>query len=197
VGDAKLTVAAAKPGDCAAFCFTSDIMLLLLGGRFKFKETLSGPLARWLAFPFGSPYSPPSDRTGKDIARLLSTESEAQERLTDGVYISNGDDASGRVHVAFRLALATARAESAVRNAIKSPVNFENYERLMQKALESGVITEEQATTVHLAQEAARRSRGRRFFSCGDRGLRRAGVQACREHQLGLRQEAAQAFRVA
>jgi acyl-CoA dehydrogenase len=201
---------------CAAFCFTSDVVLLLLGGRFKFKEKLSGRLAdalihlylgcavlkrfeddgrpeedlpflvwamddslfaiqeslkgvlanlpvpgvgrlvRWLIFPTGSPYAQPSDSTGKDIARLLTTENPSRNRLTAGVYVSDADDASGRVHHAFHLALMAARAEHAVRNALKEPVTFENYERLVQRAVESGVITEEQATTVRLAEEAAR-----------------------------------------
>jgi acyl-CoA dehydrogenase len=115
-----------------------------------------GRLARWLIFPLGSPYAPPSDSTGKDVARLLSTENPSRDRLTAGVYVSDADDASGRVHNAFHLALMAARAEHAVRNALKEPVTFENYDRLVQKAVESGVITEEQATTVRLAEEAAR-----------------------------------------
>ena len=52
--------------------------------------------------------------------------------------------------------LTATRAESASSNALNEPVTFENYENLVQKAVESGVITEEQATTVRLAQEAAR-----------------------------------------
>ena len=47
-------------------------------------------------------------------------------------------------------------AENAVRNALNEPVTWENHEELVQKAVESGVITEEQATTVRLAQKAAR-----------------------------------------
>jgi len=201
---------------CAAFCLTSDLVVLLLGSRFKFHEKLSGRLAdalihlylgsavlkrfeddgrpeadlpfvtwamddslhriqeslrgvlanlplpgfgrlaRWLIFPLGSPYSPPSDRTGKDIARLLTTENESRDRLVAGVYISDEDDASGQVHSAFHLALMAAKAEHAIRNALNEAVTFENHQRLVQKAVESGVITEEQATTVRLAQEAAR-----------------------------------------
>jgi acyl-CoA dehydrogenase len=201
---------------CAAFCLTGDLVLLSLGGRFKFKETLSGRmadalihlylgsavlkrfeddgrpeadlplltwamddslhciqeslhgvlsnlpvpligrLAKWLIFPWGSRYAPPSDSTGKDVARLLTTENPSRDRLVAGVYISDEDDASGRVHTAFHLVLMAAKAESAVRNALKESVTYENYERLVQKAVESGVITEEQATTVRLAQEAAR-----------------------------------------
>jgi len=201
---------------CAAFSFTSDLVLLALGGSFKFKEKLSGRLAdalihlymcsavlkrfeddgrpqedlpflvwamddslyivqeslrgvldnfpipgigrlvKWITFPLGTPYSPPSDRTGKKVAELLLTENASRDRLVSGVYISDQDDASGRVHTAFHLALTSTNAENAIRNALNEPVTYENYQALVQKAVESGVITEEQATTVRLAQEAAR-----------------------------------------
>jgi acyl-CoA dehydrogenase len=200
----------------AAFAFTGDLVLALLGGRFKFKERLSGRLAdvlthlylcssvlkrfeddgrpeedlplltwaiedslytiqenlkgvlanlpipgvgrlvKWLIFPFGSPYAPPSDRTGKNIAQLLVTENESRDRLVAGIYYSDQDDASGRVHTAFHLVLTATQAENAIRNALNEPVTFENHRELVRKAVESGVITEEQATTVRLAQEAAR-----------------------------------------
>jgi acyl-CoA dehydrogenase len=201
---------------CAAFSFTSDLVLVLLGGKFKFKEKLSGRLAdvlihlylgsavlkryeddgrpeedlplvrwamddslytiqeslrgvldnfpvpgmgrlvKWIIFPLGTPYAPPSDRLGKAIAGLLLTESESRDRLTAGVYISDEDDATGKVHTAFHLVINSANAENAVRNALKQPVTYANYRELVQKAVESGVITEEQATMVRLAQEASR-----------------------------------------
>jgi acyl-CoA dehydrogenase len=200
----------------AAFSLTSDLVLVMLGGSFKFREKLSGRLAdalihlymgcsvlkryedegrpdedlplltwamedslftvqealkgvldnfpvpgigglaRWLIFPLGSPYNPPSDRTGKEVARLLLSENPSRDRLVSGVYVSDQEDASGRVHVAFHLVLTATQAENAIRNALNQPVTFENHEELVQKAVESGVITEEQATTVRLAQEAAR-----------------------------------------
>ena len=200
----------------AAFSFTSDLVLVLLGGRFKFKEMLSGRLAdalihlymgsavlkrfeddgrpeedlpfltwamddslyhiqeslrgvlnnfpipgigrlvKWIVFPWGLPYAPPSDRTGKEVAHLLLTENESRDRLIEGVYLSDQEDASGQVQTAFHLVLTATRAESAISNALNEPVTFENYEALVQKAVESGVITEEQATTVRLAQVAAR-----------------------------------------
>jgi acyl-CoA dehydrogenase len=201
---------------CAAFSFTSDLVLVLLGGKFKFKEKLSGRLAdalihlylgsavlkrfeddgkpaedlpfvrwamddslhiiqeslrgvldnfpvpgmgrlvKWIIFPLGFPYAPPSDRLGKAVAGLLLTESDSRDRLTYGVYISDEDDASGRVHTAFHLVINSANAENAVRNALNEPVTFSNYRELVQKAVESGVITEEQASLVRLAQEASR-----------------------------------------
>ncbi len=201
----------------AAFALVADSVLLTLGGRFKFKEKLSGrladalthlylgsavlkrfeddgrpaedlPLLKWamedslykvqqsllgvmqnfpapllgrmlkfIVFPLGLPYSRPSDSTGKQVARLLLTENDSRDRLTDGVYISDADDASGRVNTAFHLALDSAAAEQAISNALKETVTIDNYAPLVKRAVESGVITEEQATLVLLAQEAAAR----------------------------------------
>ncbi len=200
----------------AAFCFVSDLVLLTLGGTFKFREKLSGRLAdalihlylgsavlkryeddgqpeedlplvtwamddslhtiqeslkgvlqnfpipglggmiKWIIFPYGSSYKPPSDSTGKAVAQILLTENDARDRLVSGVYLSDQEDASGKVHTAFHLVLTATQAESAIRNALKEPVTWENHRELVQKAVESGVITEEQATTVRLAQKAAR-----------------------------------------
>jgi acyl-CoA dehydrogenase len=200
----------------AAFSFTSDLVLLVLGGKFKFKESLSGRFAdalshlymgsavlkrfeddgrpeedlpfvrwamddslhtiqeslkgvlenfpvpgiggmvKWIIFPLGAPYSSPLDRTGKEIAKILQSENESRNRLVNGVYLSDQEDASGRVHSAFHLVITGTNAENAIRNALNEPVTFENHEQLVQKAVESGVITEEQATTVRLAQQATR-----------------------------------------
>jgi acyl-CoA dehydrogenase len=115
-----------------------------------------GRLVKWIVFPWGAPYSPPSDRTVHAAADLLLTENESRDRLVSGIYQSDLDDASGKVHSAFHLVLTATRAESAIRNALKEPVTYENHRDLVKKAVESGVITEEQATTVRLAQQAAR-----------------------------------------
>jgi acyl-CoA dehydrogenase len=201
----------------AAFALVSDAVLLTLGGKFKFKEKLSGrladalihlylgsamlkryeddgrpaedlPLLKWgmedslfciqnallgvmrnfpvpllggllrlVIFPFGTPYSGASDSTGKRIARLLLSENESRDRLVDGVYVSDADDASGRVNTAFHMVLDSAPAEQAIRNALKETVTVDNYGQLVKRAVESGVITEEQATMVRLAQEATAR----------------------------------------
>ena len=199
----------------AAFAFLADSVLVLLGGKFKFKEKLSGrladvlihlymgsamlkhfedngrpagdlPLLTWgmedslftiqqsllgvirnfpvpflsrivhlIVFPFGLPHRGPSDNTVTAVARILLSENESRDRLTDGVFISDRDDATGRVNKAFHLVLEAQAAERAIKNALKQPVNFENYEGLVKRATESGVITEEQATMVRLAQQAS------------------------------------------
>ena len=152
----------------AAFAFVADSVLILLGGKFKFKEKLSGRLAdvlihlymaqrhaetfremtdarprpalaamghggqsvynsakpsrcdpefpcprlgwlvRLIVFPFGPPYKAPSDKTVKAVAQILLHENESRDRLTDGVFISDRDDATGRVNKAFHLVLEAA-----------------------------------------------------------------------------------------
>jgi acyl-CoA dehydrogenase len=201
----------------AAFSLIADSVLLTLGGKFKFKETLSGRLAdalihlymgsamlkqfeddgrpaddlpllqwamddslhtiqtsligvlknfpvpllggliRFITFPLGHSYSKAPDPVGKRIARLLMSENPSRDRLTDGIYVSDENDASGLVMSAFHLILDSAKAEQAIRTALKETVTIDNYAELVRRAVESGVITEEQATRVRLAQEAAAR----------------------------------------
>jgi acyl-CoA dehydrogenase len=198
----------------AAFALVADAVLVTLGGKFKFREMLSGrmadvlihlylasaslkhfedhgrpeqdlPLLRWalddslvqiqdgltgvlqnfplplvggllqrIIFPWGRSYAPPDDETALAAARVLLTENEARERLIDGMFLSDADDAAGRLANAFQLVLASADAERAIRNALKVTVTVNNYEGLVQRAVEAGVITEEQASIVRLAQEA-------------------------------------------
>ncbi len=199
----------------AAFALVADAVLLTLGGKFKFKETLSGrfadalihlylasavlkrwedderpeedlPVVAWavedslhtiqesllgvlqnfpvpglggllhlIVFPFGRSYRRPSDATAQRVARLLMEESDTRERITRGVYLSDADDAAGRVADAFHLVLASTEAEQAIRNALGESVSLDNYEQLVKRAVEAGVINEEQATTVRMAQEAS------------------------------------------
>jgi len=201
----------------AAFAFMADAVLVLLGGKFKFKEKLSGrladvlihlymasamlkrfeddgrqaddlPLLQWgmedslyqiqrgldgvirnfpvpvlgrivrlIVFPFGLPYSRPSDKLVKAVSNILLSENESRDRLVNGVFISDRADATGLVNKAFHLVLEAEPAERAIKNALKESVNFENYEGLVKRATESGVITEEQASMVRLAQQASAR----------------------------------------
>ena len=126
-----------------------------LNGVLKnFPVPLLGGFLRLAVFPLGMPYHAPSDATGKQVARLLLSENPSRDRLTRGVFYSDADDGAGRLHRAFHLALDSADAEQAIRNALNETVMPDNYEPLVQRAVESGVITEEQAARVRLAQEA-------------------------------------------
>ena len=130
------------------------IQQALNGVLLNFPVPLLGGIVRLMIFPFGLPHDGPSDKTVKAVSQLLLSENESRNRLIDGVFISDMDDATGRVNQAFHLVLEAASAERAIKNALKESVNFENYEKLVKRATESGVITEEQATMVRMAQQA-------------------------------------------
>ena len=126
----------------------------LTGVLQNFPLPLVGGFLRRSIFPWGLSYKPPDDDTAVAAARLLLTENDSRERLLEGVFMSDADDAAGRVASAFHLVLAAAGAEQAIRNAFKTAVTINNYDALVQRAVEAGVITEEQASIVRLAQEA-------------------------------------------
>ncbi len=201
----------------AAFTFTADLSLLILGGKFKFAEKLSGrfadalaylylasaalrrfeddgrpeedlpvlrfavqdsldkvedalygvyrnfpipalgPILRLLNFPLGRRNTPVDDRTGKTIARQLLEKSPTRERLIHGAFISREEDGAGIVLKAFDAVLKAEPAEHALRNALKLVPSPSNVHEVTARAVEAGVITEEQAADLIVAQELSAR----------------------------------------
>ncbi|MCK9469727.1 MAG: acyl-CoA dehydrogenase, partial [Porticoccaceae bacterium] len=200
----------------AAFAFVSDMVLVSLGGAFKFREKISGRLAdvlthlylasavlkrfedtgsprddhplvhwalrdslfqiqnalvntlrnfpirplgiiiQWLIFPLGRPYREPSDNLGKHTARLIITDSLARERLTEGVFISDGDDVTGKLDRAFRGVLALAPVEKLLRKKLGKALSITNYEQLAAQGLEQGLISEQEAENVRTTMALVR-----------------------------------------
>ena len=61
---------------------------------------------RIMMFPFGKPFSPPSDKLIHKVARLGLKPSSTRDRLTEGCYISSDPtDGLGRIEHAFNLAI--------------------------------------------------------------------------------------------
>lgn len=199
----------------AAFAMLADITLLVLGGKFKFMERLSGRFADVLShlymasaavkrfvddgqptedvayldwavsdsltivqdqliaitdnfpspllgkllklaiFPFGRPYKPVSDKVSRKLVDALLKPTATRQRLLRGVWLNaDPSDAVGSVIDAWQKAMTAAPIESAIANALKTQVTPVNVEVLTAKALETGVITEEQAEQVRAAQQA-------------------------------------------
>ncbi|HET6756618.1 MAG TPA: acyl-CoA dehydrogenase [Burkholderiales bacterium] len=104
---------------------------------------------RWLAmlirvvvFPLGQPFAPPSDRLGKQVARLLMQPSASRDRLTAGIFVLRDEnDAVGRLDLALESALASEPAEAQIRAAVKSgTLSGNGAEALRKAALAQGVI---------------------------------------------------------
>jgi len=196
----------------AAFSFTADLCLLILGGQFKFKEKLSGRFADALAhlymasatlrrfsddgepkadidvmrfavqdslyqvelalfqvyqnfpipwlgkviskvcFPWGRVHQSVPDRVGHRIARSLMADTATRANLTRDVYRPKEADGVGVVLQAFDAVLKAEPAEHAIRNAFKTVPNPVNVEALTKRAVEAGVISEDQASDLIEAQ---------------------------------------------
>ncbi len=110
---------------------------------------------RFIAFPRGRQYDPPSDYLGKRVARILLGNSQARNRLIAGTYHSQADDATGLLNKAFVATLATADLEKQIRAAFKQVVSPYNCEQLTEQALAAGIIDRTQADAICEAQRLA------------------------------------------
>src|SRR3954465_4215687 len=63
-------------------------------------------LLRWPIFPLGLPFRPPLDSRNREGAQIALEPGAARDRLTDGMYIPKGDDATGILEAAFVAAIA-------------------------------------------------------------------------------------------
>jgi len=196
----------------AAFTLIADFTLLILGGRFKFAEKLSGrfadalshlylasavlkrfeddgrpeedlPLVRWglgdslhrveealfgvlanfplpwvgralrlWAFPLGRVHEPADDRVGAKIAELLLSHNPARDRLIANAFRPTEGVGAAAVLKAFDAMLAAEDAERAVVNGLKRMPTPVNVQALSAKAVEAGLITEQQGKLLIEAQ---------------------------------------------
>ncbi len=117
-----------------------------------------GPVLRFLIMPWGKSYHMPADALGHKIAALLLSPSAARDRLTAGIYVPEGlDQALGRIEDAMNKAVAAEPVERKLREAVRLGLLPKIGDgETMQRGLEAGVITEEEAE-VMAAAIAARR----------------------------------------
>lgn len=113
-------------------------------------------ILRWMIFPWGRLYAPPSDRLGHEVAQLLLSPSPTRDRLTAGVFIpQSATENVTRLEAALRLAIAAEPIERKIRKELMSTATVPNdFEAMLANALEQGIITEADADTVRKAQTA-------------------------------------------
>src|SRR3954462_12817066 len=76
-------------------------------------------MLRWTIFPLGMPWRPPLDSRNRECAQIALTPGAARDRLTAGMYVPKGDDATGRLEAAFVAAIACEPIDEKVRKAVK------------------------------------------------------------------------------
>jgi acyl-CoA dehydrogenase len=79
-------------------------------------------LLRWAIFPAGKRLRPPLDSRNRECARIALEPGAARERLTAGMYLPKGDDATAVLEAAFLAAVAGEPIDRKLRDARKRGV---------------------------------------------------------------------------
>jgi acyl-CoA dehydrogenase len=112
-------------------------------------------LLRRILFPLGRPYVVPSDRLGHEVARLLIEPSATRDRLTAGMYVTQGEtDIIGKLEAALDAAIAAEAIERKLREAQKAGrIAGETPEALVKAGIAAGMLTaDEQAELARAAR---------------------------------------------
>lgn len=99
-------------------------------------------LLRFLVFPWGKSFSPPSDELGHKVAKLMLTPGEARDRLTAGIYVpESADEPLGILEEALQCAVVSEAVETKLRAAVKAGRVPAQREEKIAAALKQRVIT--------------------------------------------------------
>ncbi|KIO49534.1 acyl-CoA dehydrogenase [Nitrosospira sp. NpAV] len=99
-------------------------------------------LLRFLVFPLGKSFAPPSDELGHKVAKLMLTPGEARDRLTAGIYMPESDDEPLNIlEEAMRCAVVSEAVETKLRAAVKASRIPAQREEKIAAALKQRVIT--------------------------------------------------------
>jgi acyl-CoA dehydrogenase len=100
-------------------------------------------LLRFIVFPLGMPFSPPSDELGHQIAKLMLSPGEARDRLTAGIYLPESDDEPLSVlEQALQCDMVCEAVEAKLRAAVKTGQIPAQGEDKIAYALKQRVITQ-------------------------------------------------------
>jgi len=124
----------------------------------NFPSTAVGLLLRGIVFPLGRRFRTPNDKLTQACARILMSESEARDRLTAGVYLSdNPEDVTGSIEFAMRSVIAADEAERKVKKSgQKIPYNMD-FPTWLQQLTADNVITADEAELLLTASVATKR----------------------------------------
>lgn len=118
---------------------------------------LLGFLLRLLVFPRGRAYSAPYDAFLKDAARILLSPSDARDRLTDGIFISDDvNDQTGRLEDALIKVVNAEADEKKLKQAVREGIleKFIDTDQLIAAAADSGHFTEDEIDRIKQARAA-------------------------------------------
>jgi len=124
----------------------------------NFPSTPIGIVLRAVVFPLGRRYRTPNDRLMQACARVLMEPSEARDRLTDGVYLSNDPtDVTGSIEHALAATLAAEPAARKLRDAKRRQPWGIDHDTWLQTLVAEAVLDDAEAHVLREAAVATRR----------------------------------------
>jgi acyl-CoA dehydrogenase len=111
----------------------------------NFPQKWMATVLRWTIFPLGAPFRPPLDARNRECAAIALEPGAARDRLTVGMYIPRGDDATGVLEQAFLACIACEPTETKLRKGLKKG-KFVHHPSadLAAEARDAGVISGEE-----------------------------------------------------
>jgi acyl-CoA dehydrogenase len=114
---------------------------------------------RFVLFPLGKRFAPPTDRVANQIARAISEGGAMREVLSEGTFVPEDGPGLGWLEQAYAAALEARKVDKLVREAVKSKqLAKKPAATLHARALDAGIITQAQLETVRRADELRDRS---------------------------------------
>ncbi|SOD40228.1 acyl-CoA dehydrogenase [Nitrosovibrio sp. Nv4] len=105
-------------------------------------SVVAGRVLRFMIFPWGMPFSPPSDKLGHEVAKLMLSPGEARDRLTAGIYVpASADEPLGILEQALQCAMVCEAVEAKLRAAVKTGRIPAQGDERIAAALKQRVIT--------------------------------------------------------
>ncbi len=142
-----------QEGDQSFVTYAMDHLLFEFEQQYKrFANNLGipvvGPLLKLVAFPLGSNKRPPSDKTIKSVARLVTRPNETRERMISGIYASE-DNPAGKMSEVMQMVFDYNDIGKKIRAAVKEGqitdiIGFDQ----INEAEEAGVLTKEEADNI-------------------------------------------------
>jgi len=111
---------------------------------------------RWVVFPLGARYRPPSDALGAQVARALLEDREERLRLTRDIYVPPPHEPGlGRLEAALDKVVEALAVEAKIRDALRAGrIDRAPGDALVELAREAAVITEEDCQLIRAADAA-------------------------------------------
>ena len=123
-----------------------DAQQAMLAVFYNLPFSFFAKILRAAMFPFGKPYSPPSDKLIHQVAQLALSPSSTRDRLTEGCYLTDDpNDGLGRIEHAFNLSAQIEETEKKYKKLEKSgQLKAFTYIERVKEAVEKKLLTEQE-----------------------------------------------------